>query len=184
SRRSRPPGSRARVAHARAGRELRRAGPAHARGDKGGHAPDAGSAGAAGSRRSDRLLLPEPGLPRGRAVVSREAETGLAGAVSRVREFVSWGRSFVGPVFRGAGLLRAFEPSQSNSLLVGGRMTPPGAPNQHLVVARHVEDAALELMQERDVLVAAAGRAGRVAQLEALFASHADGEATQRDWNP
>jgi enoyl-CoA hydratase/carnithine racemase len=92
--------------------------------------------------------------------------------------------SLRGSSFRRDGLSGVFEQSQSNSLLVGGRMTPPGAPSQHLVVARHIEDAALELMQERDVLVAAAGRAGRVAQLEALFASHADGEAAERDRNP
>ena len=63
----------ARVARARARREPGRAGPAHACRDQGGHAPDARGAGAAGPRRSHPVLLPEPGLPRGRAVVPGEA---------------------------------------------------------------------------------------------------------------
>src|SRR5437660_5838618 len=36
-------------------------------------------------------------------------------------------------------------------------------------------------MKKRDVLVAAASGAGRVAQLEAFLARHADGQATERD---
>ena len=55
-------------------REPRRAGPAHPRGHQRGHAPGARGAGAAGPRRSHRLLLSEPGLPRRRALVPREAK--------------------------------------------------------------------------------------------------------------
>jgi hypothetical protein len=52
------------------------------------------------------------------------------------------------------------------------------APNQHLVVARHVQDAALELMQERNVLVAAAGRA--VGSPSSKHSSHATHTARLR----
>jgi len=48
--------------------------PLTLRRDQGGHAPDPRGAGAAGPRRPHRLLLSEPGLPRGRAVVPREAK--------------------------------------------------------------------------------------------------------------
>jgi len=70
---------------ARARREPRRAGALDPRGDQGSHAPHAGGADAARSRRSDPVVLSEPRFPRGRARVSREAKAGLAGALRRAR---------------------------------------------------------------------------------------------------
>src|SRR2546427_12710778 len=63
------------------------------------------------------------------------------------------------------------------------RPAPPSAPVAS-VAARHVQDPPLEQVHERHMLVAAARRARRLAQLEALLARHADGEASERDRDP